>query len=99
LQANVNFDFVLKSDCSEGFNFSDINPFTNEKLDLLGTVPKQVCHFSSLSIFCLGCNMMSRRAARCLIVLHPKIRYGMCPKIKKQSKYIARSRAIGVNKK
>jgi hypothetical protein len=29
-------------------------------------------HFSSLSIFCLGCKTISRRAARRLIVLHPK---------------------------
>ena len=33
---------------------------------------KQVCHFSSLSMFCLGCKTISRRAARRLIVLHPK---------------------------
>ena len=32
----------------------------------------QVCHFSSLSILCLGCTKISRRAARRLIVLHPK---------------------------
>jgi hypothetical protein len=38
----------------------------------MGIVPKQVCHFSSLSIFCLGCKTISRRAARRLIVLHPK---------------------------
>jgi hypothetical protein len=33
---------------------------------------KQVCHFSSLSIFCLGSKTISRRAARRLMVLHPK---------------------------
>ena len=51
---------------------SSINPFPDEQLNLLGIVPKQVCHFSSLSIFCLGCKTISRRAARRLIVLHPK---------------------------
>jgi hypothetical protein len=51
-----------------------INPFHDEQLTLLGTVPKQVCHFRSLSLslFCLGCKTISRRAARRLIVLHPK---------------------------
>jgi len=38
----------------------------------MGTVPEQVCHFGSLSIFCLGCKTISRRAARRLIVWHPK---------------------------
>jgi len=28
-----------------------INPFTDKQLDLLGTVPEQVCHFSSFYIF------------------------------------------------
>src|ERR1700731_4101562 len=37
----------------------------------MGIVPKQVCHFSSLSILCLGCKTIRRRAARRLIVLHP----------------------------
>jgi hypothetical protein len=48
------------------------NPFTDEQLNLLGTVPKQVCHFSSLYIFSLGCKMISRQAARRLIVFHPE---------------------------
>jgi len=47
-----------------------INPFPDEQLNLDG--PKQVCHFSSLSMFCLGCKTISRRAARWLIVLHRK---------------------------
>jgi hypothetical protein len=38
----------------------------------MGIVKKQVYHFGSLSIFCLGCKTISRRAARRLIVLHPK---------------------------
>jgi len=42
------------------------------QLYLLGTMPKQVCQFSSLSIFCLGCKIISQRAACRLIVLHPK---------------------------
>jgi hypothetical protein len=33
---------------------------------------KQICHFSSFSIFCVGCKTISRRAARRLIVLHRK---------------------------
>jgi len=33
---------------------------------------EQVCHFSSLSRFCLGLKTISRRAARQLIVLRPK---------------------------
>jgi len=32
----------------------------------------QVCHFSSLYIFCLGCKTISRRAARRLILFHPR---------------------------
>jgi len=54
---------------------------TNELIDLTlsltnskicGIVPKQICHFSQLSIFCLGCKTISRRAARRrLLVLHP----------------------------
>jgi len=35
-------------------------------------VLEQVCNFSSLSIFCLGCKASSRRAAGQRIVLHPK---------------------------
>ena len=49
-----------------------LNPFPDEQLDLLDTVPKQVSYFSSISIFCLGCKRNSRRAARRPIVLHPK---------------------------
>jgi len=45
------------------------NPFTDEQLNSLRTVPKQVCHSSSLYIFCLGCKTISRGAARRLIVL------------------------------
>jgi len=48
------------------------NPFPDEQLTLLGIVPKQVCHFSSLSIFGLGCITISWRTARRLIVFHPK---------------------------
>jgi len=48
------------------------NPFPDELLNLLGTVPEQVCQFSSLPTFCLGCKTISRRAARRLIALHPK---------------------------
>ena len=48
------------------------NPFTGEQLHFLGSVPEHICHFSSLSIFCLGCKTISRRAAGRLIVLHPK---------------------------
>jgi len=32
-----------------------INPFTDEQLNLLGTMPKQFCHPSSLYLLCLGC--------------------------------------------
>src|SRR6202021_2377320 len=61
-----------------------VNPFPDEQLNLLGIVPKQVCHFSSLSIFCFGCKTIRRRAAlpliacversraRRLIALHPE---------------------------
>jgi hypothetical protein len=35
-------------------------------------VPKQVGYFGSLSTFCLGCKTITRRAARRLIILHPK---------------------------
>jgi hypothetical protein len=49
-----------------------IYPFPDEQLNLLGIISKQACNFSSLSIFCLGCKTISRRAARRLIVLHPK---------------------------
>ena len=49
-----------------------VNPFTDKQLNLLGIVPKQVWNFSSLSIFCLGCKTISRRAACRLIVLYPK---------------------------
>jgi hypothetical protein len=48
------------------------NHFADKQLTLLGIMPKQVCQFSSLSIFCLGCKTISRRAARRLIVLDPK---------------------------
>ncbi len=49
-----------------------INPIPVKQLNLLGSLPKQVCHFSSLSRFCLRCKTISWRAARRLIVLHPK---------------------------
>jgi hypothetical protein len=48
-----------------------IGPFTEKQLNLLGIVPKQVCYFSSLDKFCLGCRTIRQRAARWLIVLHP----------------------------
>jgi len=35
-------------------------------------MPKQFCHFSSFSVFCLGRKMISRRAARRLMLLHPE---------------------------
>ena len=38
----------------------------------MGVVPKQVCHFSSLSIFAEDAKAISRRAARRLIALYPK---------------------------
>jgi len=46
------------------------NPFTDEQLNFLCTGPLQIYHFSSLSIFCLGCKTISRRAALWLIALH-----------------------------
>jgi len=48
------------------------NPFPDKQLSLLGTVPKPVFFFNSLSTFCLRCEMISRRAARRLVDLHPK---------------------------
>jgi hypothetical protein len=54
------------------FGRESFNPFSDKQLTLLGIVPQQACHFSSLSIFCLGCKTIRRRAARRLIVLHPK---------------------------
>jgi len=38
----------------------------------LAPCQKKFAHFSSLSIFCLGCKMISLRAARRLIALHRK---------------------------
>ena len=61
LFAEASFEFVKIFD-----------PFPDEQLNLLGTVPEQINHFSSLSVFCLGCKTISRQAARRLIVLHPK---------------------------
>jgi len=56
-----------------------INPLPDEqhffavRFDALWcTKSNKSCHFSSISIFCLRCKTVSRRAARCLIVLHPK---------------------------
>jgi len=49
-----------------------VDPFTDKRLNLHSMVPKQVCYFSSLSVFCLGRKTISRQAARRLIVLHPK---------------------------
>jgi len=57
------------------FRTWDFDPFTDEQLNLLGTVPKRDCHFSSLYTFSLGCQTISRRAARRLIVLHHKQLY------------------------
>ncbi len=37
------------------FKNDTLYPFPDEQLNLLDIVPKQVCHFSSFSIFCLGC--------------------------------------------
>jgi len=50
----------------------EFNPSPDKQITLLGIVPKQVCHFRSLSVFCLGCRAISWRAARLLIVLHPE---------------------------
>ena len=49
-----------------------LNLFPDEQLFLDGRRAKTSCHFSSLSIFCLGRKTITRRAARRLIVLHPK---------------------------
>jgi len=38
------------------YRFS-VNPFTDEQLNLLGTVPKRAYHSSSLYIFCLECKI------------------------------------------
>jgi len=68
----INLRFKLYSRCAISMSvitrdisywFHSINPFTYEQLNLLDTVPKQVCHFSSLYIFCLGCKTISRRSA------------------------------------
>ena len=53
-------------------NEAVFNPFTGKQLNLVVTVQKQVSHLSSFHIFCLGCITISRRAARRLMVLHPK---------------------------
>ena len=50
---------------------NSLNPFPDKRLYLIDIVRKQVCHFSSRSIVCVGCTI-SRRAARRPIVLHPK---------------------------
>jgi len=44
--------------------FIIVNPFTDEQLNLLGTMPKQVCHYSSLHTLFLGCKTIRRRADR-----------------------------------
>jgi len=63
----------LKKNHKVSRHFICFNPFPEaQQLILLGIVPKQVCRFSSLSISCSGCKTNSRRAARRLIVLHPK---------------------------
>jgi len=54
--------------CNLCFDVQELNPFPDEQPNLLDIVPKQVCHFSSHSIFCLGCKTISQRAARGLIV-------------------------------
>ncbi len=48
------------------------NPFRDGQLIVDGHCAKTSLHFDSLSIFCLGCKTISGRAARRLIVLHPK---------------------------
>ena len=52
------------------------------------------CRFSSLSIFCLECKTISRRAARWLIVLHPK--QNIESELKWQTCYILGSKCIKV---
>jgi hypothetical protein len=56
---------------SSSLTVKGFNPFPDEQLNLLDIVPKPVCHFSSLSIFCLGCKTISQPASW-LIALHPK---------------------------
>jgi len=58
---------VLLSTAASG---RSINPFPDKQLNLHGTVPEQVSHFSSLSIFYFGCKTISRLAACRLIILH-----------------------------
>jgi hypothetical protein len=49
-----------------------INLFPDKQLNLLCMEQKQVFNFCSIFIHCLGCKTLSQRAARRLIVLHPK---------------------------
>jgi len=61
------------------------NPFTDKQLTLFCTVPKLIYRFRLLSVFCLRCGTISRRAARRLIVLHPsksmesELKWQTCP--------------------
>jgi len=48
----------------------DFNPLPDEQLNLLVTVSKQVCHFSSLSLFCVGCKTKYRKLAKTLDFVH-----------------------------
>jgi len=52
--------------------YLNINPFPDEQLNLLGIVPEQDCHFSSLSIFYLGCKLVRFCASKCIKVHHHK---------------------------
>jgi len=75
----IQYPFVIFI-CADSAMFKMcINPLPDEQrfcavefLYILMHKINQICHFSSLSIFCLGCKAISRRAARRLIVLHPK---------------------------
>jgi len=49
-----------------------LNPLTDDRQKLLGTMQRQIRQFSSLSIFRVGCKTIIRRAGRRMIVLGPK---------------------------
>jgi hypothetical protein len=55
---------VFKKCSKNSFYIEKFNPFPGEQQNLLGIVPKDVCHFSKLFIFCLGCKKINPRAAR-----------------------------------
>jgi len=53
---------------------------------MLGTVPKEVCHCSPPSIFCLGCKTISHRVARRLIV--SRLKQNTPSELKKQKQLV-----------